>query len=158
MAGRKVLVVHPFADTIRSQYARREKIFENPDMLPQFDLQVYRSVSSFSGIKTNFKDWFEALDKMKSDIAKLDFEVALIGCGAYGFSLAAFIKRDLGRTAIHLGGVTQILFGIKASRLWGAIRRYDLVGLVASLPSDYRKPEFVEYAKMLMERIGKEEN
>ena len=52
----------------------------------------------------------------------------------------------------------EILFGIKASRLWGAIRRYDLVGLVASLPSDYRKPEFVEYAKMLMERIGKEEN
>lgn len=116
LAGRKVLVVHPFADTIRSQYARREKIFENPDMLPQFDLQVYRSVSSFSGIKTNFKDWFEALDKMKSDIAKLDFEVALIGCGAYGFSLAAFIKRDLGRKAIHLGGVTQILFGIKGRR------------------------------------------
>lgn len=52
----------------------------------------------------------------------------------------------------------EILFGIKASRLWGAIRRYDLVGLVASLPSDYRKPEFVEYAKMLMERIGKEED
>lgn len=51
----------------------------------------------------------------------------------------------------------EILFGIKASRLWGAIRRYDLVGLVASLPSDYRKPAFVEYAKMLMERIGKED-
>lgn len=119
LAGRKVLVVHPFADTIKSQYARQDELFANPDMLPQFDLQVYRSVSSFSGIKTEFKDWFEALDKMKSDIAKLDFEVALIGCGAYGFSLAAFIKRDLGRKAIHLGGVTQVLFGIKGRR-WDA--------------------------------------
>lgn len=116
LAGRKVLVVHPFADTIKSQYARREELFANPDMLPQFDLQVYRSISSFSGIKTKYKDWFEALDKMKSDIAKFDFEVALIGCGAYGFSLAAFIKRDLGRKAIHLGGETQILFGIKGRR------------------------------------------
>ena len=119
LAGRKVLVIHPFADTIKSQYARREELFANPEILPNFDLQVYRSVSSFSGIKTGFKDWFEALDKMKSDIAKLDFEVALIGCGAYGFSLAAFIKRDLGRKAIHLGGETQVLFGIKGRR-WDA--------------------------------------
>ena len=30
--------------------------------------------------------------------------------------------------------------------------------LVVSLPSGYRRPEFVEYAKMLMERIGKEDD
>ena len=37
------------------------------------------------------------------------------GAGAYGLPLASFAKQ-LGRQAIHLGGVTQILFGIKGRR------------------------------------------
>lgn len=116
LRGKKVLLVHPFVDTIRAQYARREKLFANPDILPDFELLTYRSVSSFGGIQTKFENWFDALEKMKSDIAKLDFDVAIIGCGAYGFPLAAFIKRELRRKAVHLGGMTQVLFGIKGKR------------------------------------------
>lgn len=116
LKDRRVLVVHPFANTIKSQYARRENLFANRETLPEFSLTAYRSVSSMAGATTEFADWFEALDKMKSDIAKLEFDTAIIGCGAYGFSLAAFIKRDLHRQAIHLGGVTQALFGIKGVR------------------------------------------
>lgn len=41
--------------------------------------------------------------------------MALIGCGAYGFPLAAHIKK-MGKQAVHLGGVLQILFGIKGRR------------------------------------------
>ena len=40
---------------------------------------------------------------------------ALVGCGAYGFPLAADIKR-IGKCAIHLGGVSQLLFGIQGKR------------------------------------------
>ena len=53
---------------------------------------------------------------MIADIAKIDFDIALLGCGAYGFPLAAFIKRDLGRQAVHIGGATQLLFGIRGGR------------------------------------------
>lgn len=49
-------------------------------------------------------------------VARFGFDVALLGCGAYGMSLGAFIKRDLGLKAVHLGGVTQVLFGIKGGR------------------------------------------
>ena len=45
---------------------------------------------------------------------KFDFDVALIGCGAYGFPLAAKLK-TAGKQAIHLGGVLQALFGIKGA-------------------------------------------
>lgn len=54
--------------------------------------------------------------KMSEDISKIDFDIALIGCGAYGFSLGAFVKRDLARKAIHIGGATQLPFGIKGGR------------------------------------------
>ena len=45
---------------------------------------------------------------MEDGIAEIDFEVALIGCGAYGLPLAAHVKR-LGKKAVHLGGATQNL-------------------------------------------------
>ena len=52
---------------------------------------------------------------MEERISKIDFDVALLGCGAYGLPLAASIKR-MGKKAVHLGGATQILFGIKGKR------------------------------------------
>jgi len=118
LAGRKVLVVHPFEQTIRAQFARRAALFRNPDVLPAFELLTFPAVQSLGGDCPRFRDWFEALDWMKQGIAALDFEVAIIGAGAYGMALGAFIKRDLGRKAIHLGGATQVLFGIRG-------RRYD---------------------------------
>jgi phytoene dehydrogenase-like protein len=52
---------------------------------------------------------------MCAQINALDFDVAIIGAGAYGLPLAAHIKR-LGKKAIQLGGATQILFGIRGRR------------------------------------------
>jgi len=52
---------------------------------------------------------------MCQDISKLDFEVAVIGAGAYGMFLGAFCKR-MGKQALHLGGASQLLFGIKGER------------------------------------------
>ena len=43
------------------------------------------------------------------------YDIALIGCGAYGFPLAAHAKRT-GHKAVHLGGALQLLFGIKGKR------------------------------------------
>lgn len=116
LAGRRVLVVHPFCRTISSQYKRREKLFDDPAVLPEFQLIAYRPVTSFLGLQTPYHDWFEALDAMCADIAKMDFDVALIGCGGYGMSIGAFVKNVMGRQAVHLGGVTQLFFGIRGGR------------------------------------------
>lgn len=114
LEGKKVLVVHPFANTINSQFERREKLFDN-HLLPSFELDVLQAVQSITGQETEFKDWFEALDSMKEQINNRDFDVCILGCGAYGFPLASFVKKT-GKQAIHLGGVTQLLFGIKGAR------------------------------------------
>ena len=114
LEGKKVLVVHPFVDSITSQYQRKEKLFDN-NVLPDFDLEVIPAVQSIAGQKTEFKDWFQALDSMKEQIAKRDFDVCILGCGAYGFPLASFVK-NMGKQSIHMGGVTQLLFGIKGKR------------------------------------------
>ena len=84
-------------------------------MLPEFDLKTVRAVQSIAGTDCGFASWFDALDAMYEQAMATDFDVALLGCGAYGFPLAARLKMA-GKTALHMGGVTQMLFGIKGRR------------------------------------------
>jgi len=114
LEGKKVLVVHPFAKTIASQFKNKDLLFSN-NLLPNFELSTIKAVQSIAGEKTDFNDWFEALESMKSEIDKRDYDICLIGAGAYGFPLAAHVKR-MGKKAIHLGGSLQLLFGIMGSR------------------------------------------
>lgn len=124
LRGKVVLVINPFAETIKQQYSRRGDLFADSSVLPEFNLLTYKPVTSFLGLDTPYKDWFEALEKMCSDISRIRFDVAILGCGAYGFSMGAFIKRELHRQAIHLGGATQLLFGIKGGR-WDRWPRFS---------------------------------
>lgn len=116
LAKKKVLVVHPFAESIRKQYAeKRTFLFPSPDVLPDFELKTLKTVQSIAGSRVDFATWFDAYRHMRDEIAKIDFDVCIIGAGAYGFPLASSVKQ-MGKQAIHLGGVTQILFGIKGRR------------------------------------------
>lgn len=115
LKGKTVLVVHPFVETIKSQYERRSLLFEDSDVLPEFNLLTLKAVQTVAGTKSEFQSWFEALAYMEDQIDKIEFDVAIIGCGAYGLPLAAHVKR-LGKQAIHTAGGTQLLFGIKGKR------------------------------------------
>lgn len=115
LRGRTVLVVHPLAEQIRSQFERRTLLFPARDVLPPFDLRTVPAVVSNAGARPAYADWFSALDAMTEAIARERFDVAIIGAGAYGFPLAAAVKR-MGRQAVHLGGASQILFGIRGKR------------------------------------------
>lgn len=141
LKGRRVVVVHPFVDDIMSQYERRNNLFIQENTLPKFDsLRVIKAVQSAGGTDSCFKDWFEALEHMKSEIDREDYDICLIGCGAYGFPLAAHVKRS-GKQAIHMGGALQLLFGIRGNRWddpnygvkeWGIPR-----GSYSNLVNDY---------------------
>ena len=99
---------------IAKQYKKRKLLFKN-NLLPDFDLKTIKAVTSFLDEKTEFKTWFDALDSMKKQMDQIDYDIALIGCGAYGFNLAAHAKKS-GKKSVHLGGALQILFGIIGSR------------------------------------------
>ena len=114
LKNKKVLVVHPFAKSIESQYQIKDKLFAD-ELLPDFELITIKAVQTAASEPSGFKDWFEALEHMKHEISIKNFDICILGCGAYGFPLAAYIK-SIGKKAIHLGGVTQLLFGIKGKR------------------------------------------
>ena len=115
LAGKKVLVVHPFDVSIRNQYARKDLVFPN-GFLPDFQLHTVKAVQTAAGeADPRFETWFDALDYMKAEMDKIDYDVAIIGCGAYGFLLAQHAKLR-GKIGIHIGGSTQMLFGIMGKR------------------------------------------
>lgn len=115
LQGKTVLVVHPFEQSIRAQYPKRSLLFRDPEVLPEFELLTLKSIQSSGNNPVPFADWFAALDYMCDQINQLDFEIAIVGAGAYGLPLAAHVKR-MGRKAVHLGGATQLLFGILGHR------------------------------------------
>lgn len=115
---RKVLVVHPFAESVIEQYKKREFLFEDKNVLPKFKtLKCIKAVQSIAnnGKSTGFNNWFDALQYMEDEIDKIDYDVAIIGCGAYGMNLAAHCKRR-GKIAIHMASWVQMLFGIYGQR------------------------------------------
>ncbi len=115
LAGKKVLVVHPFDVSIRRQYERKALVFPN-GFLPDFQLHTVKAVQTAAGeVDPRFETWFDALDYMKAEMDKIDYDVALIGCGAYGFLLAQHAKQQ-GKIGIHIGGAIQMLFGIMGKR------------------------------------------
>lgn len=115
LKGKKILVIHPFTETITSQYAKRRNLFDNKDVLPDFELKTLKAVQSIANNSSKFGCWFDALFWMEEQMSKIDFDICILGCGAYGLPLAAFAKR-MGKKAFHIGGGLQLLFGIKGRR------------------------------------------
>lgn len=115
LRGKRVLVIHPFRDSILTQYKKRELLFSDPAILPEFDLRVIRAVQSLAGTETPFSSWFEALESMKTQMELEPFDVCLVGAGSYGLALCAHAKK-LGSAGLQIGGGLQILFGIIGKR------------------------------------------
>lgn len=139
LKGKNVLVIHPFTETIKKQYQKRTFLFPDKDLLPEFNLLTIKAVQSLGG-NSEFATWFEALHYMEDEMDKLDYDIAIIGCGAYGFNLAAHAKRT-GHKAIHIGGPVQLLFGI-IGRRWAEQDFYaNLMNEYWVRPSEDEKPK-----------------
>jgi len=151
LENKNVLIIHPFDETIKNQYLIRDKIFKD-NYLPNFNLKTIKAVQTIGGYNKNFNDWFEALEIMKNKMSQIDFDIALIGCGAYGFPLAAHAKK-IGKIGFHLGGELQLLFGIIGKRYedpnhrnyfpykYGLVNKYWKRPLEIERPSNFKNLE-----------------
>jgi hypothetical protein len=140
LQGRRVLVVHPFAESIMHQYTlNRALLFPGSEVLPEFELQVLLPPQTIAPLTAGYTTWIEAFEQLVERVLQREFDVALLGCGAYGLPLGAAIKAA-GRQAIHLGGALQVLFGIRG-------RRWEQMPTIAAMmnehwvrPSDLETP------------------
>lgn len=116
----RVAVISPFAETITTQWAKRADVWKHRDLWNE-DTEVipvrcgYNPILADSTNAWSCPTWREAVQAMVDAVMKTGATVALIGCGALSLPIGAELKRR-GVSAIHMGGATQILFGIKGRR------------------------------------------
>lgn len=140
LEGKKVLVFSPFKDSIQENYKNLNKIWNNK-IKNNFELKVVQypfalTISKNSEFNKSIDVYKRYLDILKSE----DFEVGIFGTGwtSLLFTLEAKL---LNKTGIHLGGSTQILFGIKGQR-WKEIDRFkNIFNNYWTDPKQNEKPE-----------------
>jgi hypothetical protein len=142
LSNKKILIIHPFKESIDEQYKKLTDL----NILPKFkSFEVLAAVQSIGGYNDEFNNWFEALDYMKNQIKNIDFDVALIGCGAYGLPLASYVK-NIGKQGLHLGGALQLLFAIKGRRWETEYNKiftddFWVYPKISERPAEYKKVE-----------------
>ncbi len=121
--------MHPFRRTILAQYEKRTQLFPGKDVLPELAcLTVIQAVQGLGGQDTGYASWFDALAAMEREMDAADYDVAIVGAGAYSLPLAAH-ARDTGHAAIQMSGATQLFVWHQGQALgrpprhWQAVQR-----------------------------------
>ncbi len=118
LSGRRVLVISPFARSIVGNFDRRKRFFKHYDY-PDFELLTLNVPITYADLPADHypdQDWFATATALQQQIQKMDFDVALMGCGSYAMALGVFIEQTMRRKAVFVGGVLQLFFGLMGRR------------------------------------------
>jgi hypothetical protein len=128
LRGRRLLIVSPFVDMFQAQPPAYQT-----DLFPDCSF-VYLKPPQTHGTEPS-RDWTLEFADLCSAVDALDFDVALCSCGGYGNPLCGHIF-STGRSAIYVGGVLQMYFGIYGNR-WLKERK-DMMSI--HLTTDWKRP------------------
>lgn len=134
LAGKRVLVVSPFSDSIRLNFCNREMFFRGGYDYPDFHLSTLTSPITYSGLPKEMYphgSWFETLDWLVDNAVNIDFDIALLACGSYALPLGSVICKQLHKSAIYVGGVLQLFFGVMGRRY------HDRKDILGQINADY---------------------
>lgn len=117
--GRKVLVVSPFSESIMKNFKARHDFFGPDFRYPEFEIDVVDVPITYSGLSDDlyeFSNWFETAEDLKIQISEKEFDIALMSCGTYAMPIGDYIFRSMKKSAIYVGGVMQLFFGVMGRR------------------------------------------
>lgn len=120
LAGKKVLVIGPFADLLAARAER--DVFESiwastgrPWFAPA-SVEALTCPYGFSAeTQKRYATVFELFEELSEKMGRLDFDVALVAVGGLSIPLIARAKQ-LGRSGLHFGGKLQLVFGVRGGR------------------------------------------
>jgi hypothetical protein len=118
LLGKKILIISPFVDSFQKQLTNGFNMFVDPTKRIFHKDQEFVFYKSFNTLAGNHihSNWIETFNIMCEDISKLDFDIALLSCGGYGMPLSNYIKNNLKKSVIYVGGGLQLLFGVIGQR------------------------------------------
>jgi hypothetical protein len=122
LRGKRILIISAFADSIIEKIPIRDQIYDGVDLFPDCTLQVLRPPQTQGalpdGVSPETDEYFgvHLLEfEKRLDAIRDTYDVALVSCGGYGNLVCNHIFRS-GKSAIYVGGVLQMYFGILGKR------------------------------------------
>lgn len=122
--GKRVLAISPFAKTIEHQHQHLSEVWQKkPAMAVPYEIATIETPLCAALVESPYASWQAGLDQLKAQMSAIDFDIAIIGAGAWSLPLAVHAKR-IGKVGIHLGGPAQLIFGILGQR-WEAMPNHS---------------------------------
>ena len=141
LANKRILIISSFEDSIKEKIPIREEIY-GIDLFPGCEITTIKPPQTQGSEDSEEFDkeldiFFTKLNEIKDT-----YDIALVSAGGYGNLICAHIYKS-GKSAIYVGGVLQMYFGILGNR-W-LKERSDIVRLYMNLhwsrPKEHEKPK-----------------
>lgn len=117
-SNKKILLILAFENTFAEQKSKLNKIFPK-SIFGNAQFYCYKPPQQFCG-NNDGKSWLVHYEKMKIDISNIskefNFDICLASCGGFGMPISDYIYSDLNKSVIYMGGILQVMFGIKCKR------------------------------------------
>lgn len=141
LANQRILIISPFVESIQEKIHIRDKIY-GKDLFPGCSFILIKPPQTHG--TENCEEFDVEFNKFCNQLKLIEdkFDIALCSCGGYGNPVCAFIYNNLNKSAIYVGGVLQMYFGIYGER-WLRERK-DVMRLYLnehwSRPNENEKP------------------
>jgi len=142
LRGKRVLIVSPFEESFREKVPIRSQLYDGVDLFPDCEFLFIRPPQTQGSepsqeFSVELDGFLQRLDTLRGQ-----YDVALVSCGGYG-NLVCNAIYESGHSAIYVGGVLQMYFGVLGGR-W-LRERPDVVRLF--LNSHWSRPKASERPK-----------
>ena len=115
LKGKRILIISPFVESFKNQLSVLNKLYDGITLFPECSFTFLKPPQTQGNNPS--KVFHEELDDFNKEIDKVinDFDIALVSCGGYGNLVCTQIYNK-GKSAIYIGGVLQMYFGIYGER------------------------------------------
>ena len=123
--NKTILIISPFTDSITKQLSKRNDVwigkwnnFWDESINFKYIKFPHPYYTQSPLIQSTYPKHYKYLiNDFKNKIKEIgQFDIALIGTGCYSILLGSYIKKELNRSAFHLGGGLQMMFGVYGNR------------------------------------------
>ncbi len=141
LANKKILLITPYADSIKSNINKQEQIY-GKNFFPNCSFEFLKVCQIDETTVKN--DWMVNFLNLCDQIngIKDDFDIALVSCGGYSNPLLSYLL-SIGKSGINVGSVLQMYWGVYGEK-W-ILEKPDIIALYSNnnwiRPLDSDKPD-----------------
>jgi hypothetical protein len=112
LAKKRILIISPFIASFQEKLPNLAKIYDGVELFPECEFVFIKPPQTDSQeFDVELSDFYKNLDLIRDT-----YDVALLSCGGYANPICNYIYENHGKSAIYVGGVLQMYFGILGNR------------------------------------------